>query len=36
MFEFPTQINLNRQGLTCGDKFTIEPSSGTLETNSFV
>ncbi len=29
-FEFPTQNNLNRQGLTCGDKFVIEPSSGTL------
>ena len=22
-YEFPTQINLSRQGLTCGDKFII-------------
>jgi hypothetical protein len=35
-FDFPTQNNLTKQGLTCGDKFLIEPSSGTLETSSFV
>lgn len=35
-FEFPTQINPSRQGLTCGDKFVIEPSSGQLEPSSFV
>jgi hypothetical protein len=30
-FDFPTQSNLNHKiGLTCGDKFTIEPFQGTL------
>lgn len=31
-YDFPTQSSLtsNRQGLTCGDKFTIEPYQGTL------
>ena len=35
-YEFPTQTNLSRQGLTCGDKFIIEPAAGSLEPNSFV
>jgi hypothetical protein len=35
-YEFPTQVNANRQGLTCGDKFVIEPAVGSLEPNSFV
>lgn len=37
-YDFPTQSSLasNRQGLTCGDKFTIEPYQGTLEPNKFV
>ena len=32
-YDFPTQSNnnINKQGLTCGDKFTIEPSQGALE-----
>ncbi len=31
-FDFPTQssLNSNKFSLTCGDKFNIEPSSGTL------
>ena len=31
-FDFPTQSNINpsKQGLTCGDKFTIEPCQGNL------
>ena len=31
-FDFPTlsSMSANRQGLTCGDKFTIEPYQGTL------
>lgn len=31
-YDFPTQssINANKPGLTCGDKFIIEPSQGTL------
>lgn len=31
-FDFPTQSSMaaNRQGLTCGDKFVIEPFQGTL------
>lgn len=37
-FDFPTQSSLaaNKQGLTCGDKFIIEPFQGTLEPNKFV
>ena len=37
-FDFPTQsqTNFSKMGLTCGDKFIIEPSSGNLEPNSFV
>lgn len=37
-YDFPTQSSMapNRQGLTCGDKFTIEPYQGTLEPNKFV
>ena len=37
-FDFPTQssMNANRQGLTCGDKFSIEPYQGTLEPSKFV
>jgi len=31
-YDFPTQssLNSNRQGLTCGDKFVIEPFQGLL------
>ena len=31
-YDFPTQtsLNTNKQGLTCGDKFTIEPAQGSL------
>jgi len=31
-YDFPTQStnNINKPGLTCGDKFTIEPSQGVL------
>lgn len=29
-FDFPTQMNLSKLGLTCGDKFLIEPSNGAL------
>ena len=37
-YDFPTQSNnnINKQGLTCGDKFTIEPSQGTLEPQKFI
>ena len=34
-FDFPSQSNTQKMGLTCGDKFVIEPSNGTLEPNSF-
>jgi hypothetical protein len=31
VFDFPTQSNsIQKQGLTCGDKFAIEPFQGTL------
>lgn len=29
-FDFPSQSNIQKMGLTCGDKFVIEPSNGTL------
>jgi hypothetical protein len=31
-YDFPTQSNINpsKQGLTCGDKFAIEPCQGSL------
>ena len=37
-YDFPTQSSMaaNRQGLTCGDKFIIEPFQGTLEPKKFV
>lgn len=37
-FDFPTQSNINpsKQGLTCGDKFTIEPCQGNLEPGKFI
>lgn len=37
-FDFPAQslMAANKQGLTCGDKFVIEPSQGTLEPGKFV
>lgn len=37
-FDFPTQSTMtaNRQTLTCGDKFVIEPFQGTLEPSKFV
>lgn len=34
-YDFPSQANIQKMGLTCGDKFLIEPSSGTLDPNSF-
>lgn len=35
-FDFNMQLSNMKMGLTCGDKFTIEPSVGTLEPNSFL
>jgi hypothetical protein len=37
-YDFPTQSNQNpsKQGLTCGDKFTIEPFQGSLEPGKFI
>ena len=37
-YDFPTQSTLNttRQGLTCGDKFVIEPAQGTLQPGKFI
>ena len=37
-YDFPSQSpnNMAKLGLTCGDKFLIEPSNGTLEPESFV
>ena len=37
-YDFPTQSTLNttRQGLSCGDKFVIEPAQGTLEPGKFI
>jgi len=31
-YDFPTQnqVNINKPGLTCADKFTIEPAQGVL------
>ena len=37
-YDFPTQSanSLNKQGLTCGDKFTIEPAQGNLQPDKFI
>lgn len=38
-FDFPTQTTINttaKLGLTCGDKFIIQPASGTLDPDSFI
>lgn len=35
-FDFASQLNHSKNGLTCGDKFSIEPNSGTLEPNNFL
>ena len=37
-YDFPTQSSMaaNKQGLTCGDKFIIEPFQGTLEPGKFI
>lgn len=35
-FDFNSQVQNSKMGLTCGDKFAIEPSIGTLEPNSFL
>lgn len=35
-FDFNSQGSNSKMGLTCGDKFAIEPSIGTLEPNSFL
>ena len=35
-FDFVSQSNHSKNGLTCGDKFVIEPSTGTLEPDNFL
>lgn len=35
-FDFNVQNPHSKMGLTCGDKFSIQPSVGTLEPNSFL
>lgn len=35
-FDFNSQTQSSKMGLTCGDKFVIEPSIGTLEPNNFL
>ena len=37
-FDFPSQTanNMAKLGLTCGDKFLIEPANGILEPESFM
>lgn len=37
-YDFPTQSNVNptKQGLTCGDRFAIEPCQGSLEPGRFI
>jgi hypothetical protein len=37
-FDFPTQSNINtaKQGLTCGDRFAIEPCQGNLDPGKFI
>lgn len=37
-YDFPTQsnVNLSKLGLTCGDKFNIEPFQGSLEPGKFI
>ena len=35
-FDFNPQVQNSKTTLTCGDKFLIEPSSGTVEANNFL